>query len=175
MVGYKRLKESSTKITERDEALIISCRACLFFIVFDDKKRIWNLNFCLLSNLDYWILLICLDMVQNWELHWELNWKDTHEGGLGVGGNYENYKMNFIKENFWTVLRHFMCPSQWLFLGHYILNRTAKNAHFWICLQICLKELAINTVKPLKKILHPLTFLKVLSLSFCRILKTSIS
>ena len=34
-----------------------------------------------------------------------------------------------------------------------------------------LKELAINTGKPLKKILQPLTFLKILLLSFRHILK----
>ena len=32
MVGYIGLKENSTKIMERDEVLIISCRACLFII-----------------------------------------------------------------------------------------------------------------------------------------------
>ena len=34
MVGCTGLKESSTKIMERDEAVIISCRICLFFIAF---------------------------------------------------------------------------------------------------------------------------------------------
>ena len=34
------LKENSTKIMERDEALIISCRACLLLFFFDGKKRI---------------------------------------------------------------------------------------------------------------------------------------
>ena len=63
-----------------------------------------------------------------------------------------NYKMSFIKDNFWIVRQHFMCTSHWLFLGHYILNWTTKNAYTWICLQNCLKELAINTGKSLKNI-----------------------
>ena len=40
MVGYTGLKESSTKIMETDESLIISCRAYLFLSFFDDKKII---------------------------------------------------------------------------------------------------------------------------------------
>ena len=54
MVGYKRLKESSTKITERDEALIISCRACLFFIVFWWQKK--NMEFKFLFTFQPWLL-----------------------------------------------------------------------------------------------------------------------
>ena len=39
MLGYAGLLESSMKIVERDEALRISCRACLFFIVFWSQKK----------------------------------------------------------------------------------------------------------------------------------------
>ena len=34
MVKYTDFKENSAKIMERNEALIISCGACLFFIGF---------------------------------------------------------------------------------------------------------------------------------------------
>ena len=43
MVGDVDLTEDSTKNMERDEALIISCRACLFLLFFDGKKRIQHL------------------------------------------------------------------------------------------------------------------------------------
>ena len=56
MVGYKRLKESSTKITERDEALIISCRACLFFIVFWWQKKNITFKFKFLFTFKPWLL-----------------------------------------------------------------------------------------------------------------------
>ena len=64
MIGHTGLKKSSIKVLKTDEDLIISCRACLFFVFlfFDGKKRIYHLNFYLLSTLDYWILLICLAM-----------------------------------------------------------------------------------------------------------------
>ena len=39
MAGYTGLKENPIKVMERDEALIVSCRVCFFFILFDDKKK----------------------------------------------------------------------------------------------------------------------------------------
>ena len=39
MVGDAGLTEDSTKNMERGEALIISCRACLFLLFFDGKKE----------------------------------------------------------------------------------------------------------------------------------------
>ena len=52
----------------------------------------------------------------------------------------------------WASSKTIMCTSHW-------------NVYFLICLQNCLKELAINMGKPLKKILYLPTFLKNLSLS----------
>ena len=178
MVGYTGLNKSSTKIMERDEALIILCRTCLFFCFLITKK---NISFKFLFTFKPWLLnsfdlpsygselrkrytlrlyVMCLE---------ERNFGScsacgnrgqmTHVGercawgGLEVGGNLQiDYKMSFIKGNFWRVRRHFMCTFHWLFLGHYILNRNTKNAYIWICLQKCPKELAINTGKPLKNI-----------------------
>ena len=42
MVGYAGLKESSTKVIERDEVLMISCRASLLFcfVFLWQKKKI---------------------------------------------------------------------------------------------------------------------------------------
>ena len=51
-------------------------------------------------------------------------------GELEVGETLQiNYKMSFIKDSLWRVCRHFMSTSHWPFLGHYILNRTTKNAY----------------------------------------------
>ena len=104
-------------------------------------------------------------MVQNWRAVLEVvlpagmgdRWLTLEKGVPGEDQGLEetlqlNYKMSFIKDNFWRVCWHFMCTSHWLFVEHYILNHTTKNAYIWICLWKCSKKLAINTGKPLKSI-----------------------
>ena len=54
MVGYTGLKESSIKIIERDEVLIVACSACLFFIVFWWQEK--NIAFKFLFNFKPWLL-----------------------------------------------------------------------------------------------------------------------
>ena len=66
-----------------------------------------------------------------------------------------NYRMSFIiKDSFQRFCQYFICTSitsQWLFLGHYILNRTTKkHISEYVC-KTCLKEPAIDMGKPLKK------------------------
>ena len=60
------LKENLTQIMDYGKrekgALIISCRACLLIVFWWQKNK-----FYFLSAFDYWILLICLAMVQNEE------------------------------------------------------------------------------------------------------------
>ena len=73
MVGSTGLKESSTKFMERDEALIISYKVCLLFIVFDGKKRILHLKF--LFTLIPWLLNSFDLSSYGWELRKRYTWK----------------------------------------------------------------------------------------------------
>ena len=113
---YLDLKESSREVMERDEALIFSCRACLFFIVFWWPKK--NITFKFLFTFNPWILnsfdlpsygselrkrntvrllLMCLEKKRFGSCSaWGNGWQMTHLGercvlgGLRVRANYEN-------------------------------------------------------------------------------------
>ena len=116
MVRYKGFEENSAKKLERDEALIISCKACLFFIVFDGKKNIYYLKFVLtvnpwlLNSFDFrtygselrkrYTLRLFLMCLAERSFGGCSTWGDGGEmaylgergalGELGVGGNYKN-------------------------------------------------------------------------------------
>ena len=66
-----------------------------------------------------------------------------------------NYKMSFIiKDSFKRFCQHFVCAYHWLFLGHYSYiesHNNKKHIFEYVC-KTWLKELAINTGKPLKNI-----------------------
>ena len=124
IVWYKGLKESSTKVMERDEAPIISCRACLFFIVFWWPKN--NIAFKSLFTFNPWLLSsfdfpsYCSELRKRYTVRlflmcleergfggcsaWGNGGQMTHFGErcawgeLGVGGKYANSLWNELHQ-----------------------------------------------------------------------------
>ena len=164
MVGYiYRSVRQFNKIMARDENLIISCRACLFLLFFDDKKGVQHLKFLftfnpwLLNSFDvpsygsefkekYTIRLFLVCLVERrfgsfsaWGNGEQMTQSEERcaWGRLGVGGNYGNLWAVFLD------IIHLIAMQKMYISGY-------------VC-KTCLKELAINTRK-----------------SFCHILKTSI-
>ena len=99
MVGYTGLKEISTKIMERDEALIISCIGCVFYCFLMTKKNIafkflFTFKPGLLNSFDlpgygselessFGSCSACRNWGQMTHFGERCAW-----GGLGVGGNF---------------------------------------------------------------------------------------
>ena len=186
MVGYAGLKQNSTKITERDEALIISCRPCLFFIVFWWQKK--NIAFKIYIYFQHLIIEFFWFAKLRFRIEEKMHTKsvfDVSRGEeiwklfcLGEWGTNDSLggKVCLERARGWRKICELII--KWA-LSKTVSEESADSswtlptgcfldALYWIALQklhisgyvckTCLKELAINTWKP-----------------FCHILKTRIS
>ena len=144
---YTGLKENSTEIMERDKALI-SCRACLFFIVFwwQKKNIVFKISTCcqpLIIELRkrYTLRLFRMCLEERGFGSCSVCTNGSLGGKVCMGRARGWKKLSKLTKNelhqkqFLKILPTLHVRLPLVVSEHYILNCTAKNAYFWIYLQ----------------------------------------